>query len=183
MILGFVKQGEKKMSDVMEITSSFITTCSEETIRSTPRHTNLAIESVFKLPSAYVNLDANDIEYIMGEGFSSQQEVGRYMYGTSNYCAGHSFLAWEGGIHTAMSYIYAAEGILAVYLGISMPIVGAVMGAVAIIGGFYETSMSADARLRAKEAEFFINAHVNYRVTRNYTLFGALHNGYGCYRI
>ena len=178
------------MSSVIEATYNFVGMCREETITPMPRHTDVAVNSKMELPGVYVELSIDDIEYVTGEFGSKKVEVGRYAYGSSNYAGGLSYLLSQAGYHNAMNVSYFAAGtalaISSIAAGVS--VVGAplatALGALSLMNGilgFYQGEMKRDARERYQDAARLMDAGKNYGVTNNYTLFGALHNGYGVF--
>ena len=172
------------MSNVMEITSNFMTMCSEEIMGPTPRLTYVAMNSAFELPNAYVELSVDDIEYVTGEGFSSQVEVGRYAYGSSNYHGGVQYLLGQAGYHGKLDLYYTAAGamfdVVGLFSGPAAPVF-AVGSIICNVLSFYNSTMQGDAKGRATDAARYMEQKKNYGVTNNYTLWGALHNGYGVF--
>ncbi|MDR1404432.1 MAG: hypothetical protein LBJ20_02535 [Candidatus Methanoplasma sp.] len=176
------------MSEVTEAAGGFMRVCGEVAVKPMPRRTDIAIRSKIELPSTYIDLNADDIEYVTGEGFSSQVEVGRYYSGSSSYESGFWYLMNEAGINIVGGAMLTVDGVALGFIGAlpgyaALGPMGAALGVAAATIGIYGLVMQRDANLRAGEAHNFIVAGQNYKVTNNYTLFGALHNGYGCYAL
>ena len=181
--LRYARNRGKLMSNVMEISNNFMAICSEEMMKPVSRLTHVVMDSGFELPKTYVELGVNDMEYITGS-FSSQTEVGRYAYGSSNYHGGVTYLLNQAGYHGKIDLYYSVAGVLLEIGSYASGPVGVVfaVGSIACdIMSFYNSTMQRDARERAVDASHYMDQRKNYGVTNNYTLFGALHNGYGVF--
>ncbi|MCL2607708.1 MAG: hypothetical protein FWD92_04060 [Methanomassiliicoccaceae archaeon] len=177
------------MSSVMDATHDFIGMCSEEVVMPMPHHTDVAINSEIELPGVYVEMEIDEMEYTTGEffkmpAFSQFREVGRWSYGSSNYADGLQYLMREAGWHGSMWVSYTASGAVMLVVGAAIPVLGAplaVLGGLNIVGGIYTGTMQKDAEMRALEVGHHMEQRRNYGVTNNYTLYGAIHNGYGVF--